>query len=74
MRPFDEKWKDHRLHDKVDSYHSTIEFLYKSVEDNTNDNDLSDSDDDLSTLLIEGVTHVPAHSGTRLVMNFKANI
>ena len=27
MRPFDEKWKDHRLHDKVDSYHSTIEFL-----------------------------------------------
>ena len=44
MRPFDEKWKDHRLHDKVDSYHSTIEFLYKSVEDNTNDNDLSDSD------------------------------
>ena len=50
MRPFDEKWKDHRLHDKVDSYHSTIEFLYKSVEDNTNDNDLSDSDDDFSTL------------------------
>ena len=48
MRPFDEKWKDHRLHDKVESYHSTIAFLNNSVEDDTNDNDLSDSDDDLS--------------------------
>ena len=38
MRPFDEKWKDHRLHDKVESYHSTIAFLNNSVEDDTNDN------------------------------------
>ena len=36
MLPFDEKWKDHRLHDKVESYHSTMAFLNNSVEDNMN--------------------------------------
>ena len=50
MRPFDEKWKDHRYHDKVESYNSTIAFLNDSVEEDTYDNNSSDSDDDLSTL------------------------
>ena len=46
IRPFDDKWKDHRLHDKVDLYHSIIDYV-TNIEDSTDTNtdDTNDSDD-----------------------------
>ena len=44
IRPFDDKWKEHRLHNKVDLYHSVIEFISNN-EYNTDTYDANDSDD-----------------------------
>ena len=48
IRPFDDKWKDHRLHDKVDIYDSIMEFIsnYKC----NKDTDAEDDSNDMSSV------------------------